>query len=900
MKNKLLLKLNGCFLALLVSLAAAGILTGAAAPVEDYRFKIEVLAVGMPQPLQLKLAPDGRIFYNELKGSLKIWKPDTRTVVEAGVVPTFADQENGFLGFALDPKFARNHWIYLLYSPTNYVGQRLSRFVMRGDLLDMTSEKVVLEFGEQRRECCHHAGSVHFGPDGNIYISSGDNTHPFGDSESYGPMDERPGREPWDSQKGASNTQDLRGKILRIRPTPEGGYTIPRGNLFPRDGSKGRPEIFVMGCRNPWRMNIDQQTGIVYWGEVGPDASHDGPRGSRGYDEINQARVAGNYGWPYFVGNNFPYAKYDFSTKKIGPMFDPQHPVNESPNNTGARLLPPARPAMIYWPYGKSEQFPELGEGGRTACAGPVFHYRPEFARTGGFPQAYDNCLLFYDWQRPFMKWARLDRQSKFVRIEPFTGAVAVVNNRPGIGEALARGAFVIRRPEDSQFGPDGCLYMIDYGETWGANPDSKLIKISYQRGNLAPIAKAAAIPSAGREPLTLSLSSAGSKDFENDTLSYEWRLYPGDKLVSTQANPSLTLTQAGNYVVELAVSDGHGGMTKSSVPVLVGNAPPQIRFLTPQDGDFFNPGQPVPYRLLVEDQEDGSSKDYEELMDPRTFVSARWRQGDEHEEAVDPALAMMRQSDCFNCHSISQKIVGPALLDVAQKYRGQPGALDASVQRVLKGSSGVWGPAQMLAHPLITSDQIQIMVRWIYSLEPGKTGVDTTRGIAGKVAVPESKANRFGLLEATYADGGRLPVGSLLGKTTLTLRSRRVEAEEGKDLGGTEVQNVGNASGKKCVRAVAAQASVRYSSFNLSDSGTVTFRVAAATSGGAVELHRDSPAGELMARSEIPDTGGRNKWTEINAPLKSPAARCDVIAVLIGGGGTNAVSLDWIEFNAR
>ena len=148
------------------------------APIEDFRFKVEVLAVGLVQPMELELAPDGRIFFNEIKGPLKIWKPGTQSVVEAGVVPTFGEQENGLLGFALDPQFAKNHWIYLFYSPTNYVGQRLSRFVMKGDLLDFASEKVMMEFGEQRRECCHHAGSVEFGPDGNLFISTGDNTHP--------------------------------------------------------------------------------------------------------------------------------------------------------------------------------------------------------------------------------------------------------------------------------------------------------------------------------------------------------------------------------------------------------------------------------------------------------------------------------------------------------------------------------------------------------------------------------------------------------------------------------------------------------------------------------------------------------------------------------------------------
>ena len=208
---------------------------------------------------------------------------------------------------------------------------------------------------------------------------------------------------------------------------------------------------------------------------------------------------------------------------------------------------------MIYWPYGKSDEFPELGEGGRTACAGPVFHYQSKFAKTGGFPEQYDNCLLFYDWQRPFMKWARLDKNAKLHGIEPFTSAVAVVYEKNKVLEAQTAGAPVIRRPVDSQFGPDGCLYLLDYGETWGVNPDAKLLKISYQRGNLAPLAVARATPDSGREPLTVSLSSVGSKDYEGDSLRYEWRLHPGNKLISTEANPKFTVAQPGNYVVELA-----------------------------------------------------------------------------------------------------------------------------------------------------------------------------------------------------------------------------------------------------------------------------------------------------------------------------------------------------------
>jgi len=453
----------------------------AATPPPDIRFKAETLATGLSQPMELERAPDGRIFLNEFTGRLRIWKPDG-TLVEAGTLPVFNAQENGFLGFALDPDFQSNHGIYLYYSPTNYSGQRLSHFVMKGDVLDRSSERVLLEFPEQRKDCCHHAGSVEFAPDGNLFISTGDNTHPAGDSDGYAPIDERPGREEYDAQDGPANTDDLRGKILRIRPNPAGGYTIPDGNLFPKDGSRGRPEIYVMGCRNPWRMSVDSRTGVVYWGEVGPDAGGDGPRGSRGYDEINQAKRPGFYGWPYFVGSNAPYARFDNATRKLGEKFDPLHPVNEGRSNTGAKRLPPAQPALIYWPYGDSREFPMLGGGGRTACAGPVFHFEPRFKETGGFPEYYDKCLLFYDWQRPFMKWARLDAEANLTGIEPFTAAVTLANSRDRINAAEQAGQYVIRRPVDSQFDPDGCLYLLDYGETWGANADARLIKISYRR----------------------------------------------------------------------------------------------------------------------------------------------------------------------------------------------------------------------------------------------------------------------------------------------------------------------------------------------------------------------------------------------------------------------------------
>src|SRR6202030_1547039 len=109
-------------------------------------------------------------------------------------------------------------------------------------------------------------------------------------------------------------------------------------------------------------------------GDVGPDAAifEDG-RGPAGFDEINQARAAGNFGWPYFVSENRPYWEFNFQTRKSGDKFDPAKPVNDSTNSTGIRELPPAQPSFISYANVPSVKYPELnGAGGRCAMAGPV------------------------------------------------------------------------------------------------------------------------------------------------------------------------------------------------------------------------------------------------------------------------------------------------------------------------------------------------------------------------------------------------------------------------------------------------------------------------------------------------------------------------------------------------
>jgi cytochrome c len=899
------------------------------AKIDPSRFEVTVLAGQLMRPMELAVAEDGRVFFIELDGKLKVYDPASRQVTLVGELKVTTEQENGLIGLALDPQFTQNHWVYLQYSPPDFPGQHISRFTIRDGVLALDSERLLLKYKEQRKECCHHAGSLEFGPRGELFIGTGDNTHPGGDSQGFAPIDERPDRMPYDAQKSSSNTHSYNGKILRIRPTPEGGYEIPEGNLFPKagsgnaatgaaatgdgrlgsDGSAGLPEIYVMGCRNPWRLNVDQATGFVYWGEVGPDAGGDGPRGPRGYDEINQARRAGNFGWPYFIANNLPYADVDFSNGSIGPLYDVAGPLNESPNNTGARRLPPPQPAFIYYPYAASDKFPELGQGGRTACAGPVYHYDAATHSATGFPAYYDRVLFIYEWSRNWVQAVHLDEDSRITRIEPFLPD------------------YKFSRPIDMQFGPEGSLYVMEYGETWGVNKDARLVRIDYIRGNRAPVVRATAQNNLGRAPLKVGLSSQGTGDKDaDDTLRYEWRATKAGevagppRVLSREPHPEITFTENGVYNVELVVTDTSGAQGAASVPVLVGNERPRVRFLEPANGDFFDAERPIRFRLYVNDAEDGTS-DFDEadagqlaFLDAeapsRVSVNASLVAGPLHpdgqqgsgEEEGPLGLRLMKASDCFNCHAVDQKRVGPALLDIANKYRDQPDAPAASIHRVLNGSTGAWGKIPMIPHPQHTPEQVREMVSWVYSLKPAGA-VRVFHGFTGEIAIPVEETSQAGhfILEANYLDRGAEGLPALAASERIYLRSREIQAEQADQIHGPQILGSASAHGEKFLGAINHDHHIVLRDIRLDDVDRLTARVASAGAGGRIEVRCDSRDGQLLAEFDVEVNGNWEEWYERTADFRGPAGRHDLHVRFVNPQNRNALmNLDSLRFHAK
>ena len=737
----------------------------------ENRFTKTILDDDLNEPMELEVFDDGRVIFVERRGAIKIYDPEKEATATIYTMPVYSNQEDGLLGVALDPNYEENNWVYFFYSPVgDEPKQHISRFVLKGNELDTTSEVVILEIPTQRDECCHSGGSLEFDKHGNLYISVGDDTNPFA-SDGYAPIDGTPGRKAWDARRTSGNVNDLRGAILRITPKPDGTYDIPEGNLYPPGTEGARPEIYVKGCRNPFRIAIDDHTGYVYWGDVGPDAGEDGEdRGPRGHDEVNQARKAGYFGWPLFNGNNKPYHAYDFGTKKSGEKFDPAKPINDSPNNTGLQELPPAQEAYIWYPYAASEEFPLVGKGGRNAMAGMVYYHEDYKDAPKAFPAYYDKKLFIYEWMRGWIMAVTMDEEGDLISMERFMPSTKFSN------------------PTDMVMHKDGSLYMLEYGTAWfKQNKDARLIRIDYTSGNRPPIAKLETDKTAGGVPLTVQFTGDGSEDLDKDDISFAWSFTNG-KTQSTEANPSFTFKEAGKYEVKLTVTDATGAATTSKQTIVVGNTPPAIAWEIEGNSTFYFDDVPIDYNVAVTDAEDGTINadnivltiDY--LLkgyDITEIAQGHQTASGSGEFAVGKTL--IDGSDCLACHQVHTASAGPSYLEVAQKYgKASDKEVTEIASRIIKGGSGIWGETQMSAHPQHSQEEAEDMVRYILSLSETKEDSYAPKGTYQPVSHLDRRM-RGGkyIFTASYEDAGANGLPAASTQEMLVLRSPKVQFED-------------------------------------------------------------------------------------------------------------------------
>ncbi|MEV6110244.1 PQQ-dependent sugar dehydrogenase [Streptomyces sp. NPDC051940] len=625
MFRKLSTVLAGVVVAALMGAPAvsAGPSASAAAVPPDTEFEKVVLNDRPGEPMDLAVLPDKRVLHVTRKGQVWLHDPATGVNSLAAKMDLYQHDEEGLQNIALDPNFRSNQWVYMYYSPKLntpvdnpvtpvnegdapftgtqadwdlYKGHlQLSRFKWRGDHIDLRTEQKIMQVPVDRGICCHVGGDIAFDSKGLLYLTTGDDTNPF-QSDGYNPIDERADRNPaFDAQRTAANTNDLRGKVLRIRVNSNGSYSIPDGNLFRPGTAKTRPEIYAMGFRNPFRMEINRRTDEVYVADYSPDARSANPlRGPSGQGKWVVAKPA-NYGWPYCATDKLPYVDYDFATGASGQSFDCAAPVNESPHNTGLRELPKVATPEVWYSYGASAEFPGLGTGGIGPMAGPAYDFDAKVASREGsvaWPASFDGLPIFHEWSRDYAKLFGRDASGAVTSITPLL-------------PSLATPAF--DNPMDMEFGPDGALYVLEYGDGFfSENPDAKLSRVDYigPGGNHAPKVKVAATPSKGLAPLTVQFSSAGTTDPDGDAVSYAWDLDGDGDTDSTAANPSYTYTADGSFRATLNVTDEHGRSAAQYTDVLVGNQPPVVSLVKPVSSQAFHFGDAVAFEVKVTDED--------------------------------------------------------------------------------------------------------------------------------------------------------------------------------------------------------------------------------------------------------------------------------------------------------
>ena len=345
----------------------------------DARIRFESVVSMLDRPLFLTGAGDesGRLFVLEQPGRIQIVREGqvlSRPFLDISGTVSFGG-ERGLLGLAFHPNFPTNGRFFINYTRTN--GGQLQTVVSEyrrssgdPDLADPSSERVLLVFDQPFSN--HNGGMLDFGPDGYLYISSGD------------------GGSGGDPQGNAQNLSNLLGKILRIDVDRALPYAIPPDNPFV--GIEGaRDEIWAYGLRNPWRFSFDSATGRLFAGDVGQGD----------WEEIDLINRGENYGWNRMEGTHcYPIGTPTCEMEGLTlPIAEIEHPVSRS--ITGGYVYRGSQSTSLWGSY----LFGDFGTGRVWALSegtGGVWS-RQELARTGysisSFGQDDDGEIYLVDYR---------------------------------------------------------------------------------------------------------------------------------------------------------------------------------------------------------------------------------------------------------------------------------------------------------------------------------------------------------------------------------------------------------------------------------------------------------------------------------------------------------------------
>jgi uncharacterized repeat protein (TIGR01451 family) len=584
----------------LVGLALAGE-AGAATSYKQPGFSESAVFTGLTNPTVVRFLPDGRVVVAEKSGLIKLFpniSTNSYTIVADLRTKTHNFWDRGLLGLAIDPNFATNNYVYVLYTFDAAIGGTAPRWgtpgatsdpcptppgattdgcVVAGHLSRLTatgpswtaSEQVILEDWCQQFPS-HSIGSLNFGADGYLYVSGGDGASfnnqdwgQYGGTLAGTPTPKNPCGDPPvpvggsqtkpTAEGGALRSQSprrtageprlLNGSILRIDPAT--GAAAP-GNPLGGSSDPNEQRIIGYGLRNPFRMIVKPGTNDVYIADVGWNT----------WEEINRIpdlTSALNFGWPCFEGSATQYTGLNICPAQA---------------QTTAPLFSYAHTASVV-----------AGDGcptGSSSIAGMAFYQ-------GGsnYPASYNDALFFSDYSRTCM-WVMFPDGS-------------------GVPDPSTRIAFAssAQGPVNLEIAPDGNLWYVDFdgGKIW---------RVKYGLDAVA----VATSPTTGTAPLTVSFDGSGSIPAQaGDTLTYEWDLNgDGQYDDSTAVAPSFNYTVPGTYTVRLRVSDQRGASDISNpITVQAGNTAPTATIDTPLPTLTWKVGDPISFSGHATDPQDGT-----------------------------------------------------------------------------------------------------------------------------------------------------------------------------------------------------------------------------------------------------------------------------------------------------
>ena len=300
-------------------------------------------------PVEFTYASDGsnRVYVVEQAGRIKSFE-NAVSAKSAALVLDIRKRvsyggEMGLLGLAFHPDFKKNGYFYVNYTKDSPRETVVSRFKITNGVADPNAETVLFTFAQPYSN--HNGGKLAFGPDGYLYVATGD------------------GGSGGDPKNNGQNKSAWLGKILRVdvNGTEKGHYGIPADNPF--KGKAGlREEIFAYGLRNPWRFSFDAKTGQLWTGDVGQNE----------IEEIDIVTKGGNYGWRIKEADAVYDASQKPETSLIDPIHEYQHGADGNSVTGGYVYRGTANPALegkyIYGDFGSGRIWALIQANGKKAA----------------------------------------------------------------------------------------------------------------------------------------------------------------------------------------------------------------------------------------------------------------------------------------------------------------------------------------------------------------------------------------------------------------------------------------------------------------------------------------------------------------------------------------------------